>query len=114
MQHRPTRRDFLKGAAVTAATVALPRRASASSEELTSGESLITSWLAKQFTPSDDGRALSNPHSGADAGKGWLPAVVPGTVLTTLPMNGVTPDPYFGLNSYQISNVSRMADTLAC
>ncbi len=29
----------------------------------------------------------------------WMPAVVPGTVLTTLVKNGVVPDPYYGLNN---------------
>ena len=26
----------------------------------------------------------------------WMPAVVPGTVLTTLVKNGLVPDPYWG------------------
>ena len=29
----------------------------------------------------------------------WMPAAVPGTVLTTLVKNGVVPDPYYGLNN---------------
>ena len=29
----------------------------------------------------------------------WMPAVVPGTVLTTLVKNGLVPDPYYGLNN---------------
>jgi mannosylglycoprotein endo-beta-mannosidase len=29
----------------------------------------------------------------------WMPAVVPGTVLTTLVKNGALPDPYFGVNN---------------
>ena len=29
----------------------------------------------------------------------WMPAVVPGTVLTTLVKNGKVPDPYYGLNN---------------
>ena len=29
----------------------------------------------------------------------WIPAVVPGTVLTTLVKNGIVPDPYWGLNN---------------
>ena len=29
----------------------------------------------------------------------WMPAVVPGTALTTLVKNGVVPDPYWGLNN---------------
>jgi mannosylglycoprotein endo-beta-mannosidase len=30
---------------------------------------------------------------------GWLPAIVPGTVLRSLVYNGVYPEPYFGLNN---------------
>ncbi|MDR0681582.1 MAG: glycoside hydrolase family 2, partial [Dysgonamonadaceae bacterium] len=30
---------------------------------------------------------------------GWLPAVVPGTVLNSLIYNGIYPEPYFGLNN---------------
>ena len=33
---------------------------------------------------------------------GWYPAVVPGTVLTTLIARGVYPDPYYGLNNMAI------------
>ena len=29
----------------------------------------------------------------------WMPAVVPGTVLSTLVKNGLVPDPYYGLNN---------------
>ncbi len=32
--------------------------------------------------PGDDGHAISDPGKGSDAG--WVQAVVPGTVLTTL------------------------------
>ena len=35
----------------------------------------------------------------ATAPEKWMPAVVPGTVLTTLVKNGVVPDPYQGLNN---------------
>ena len=31
--------------------------------------------------------------------EGWMPAVVPGTVLNSLVYNGVYPEPYFGLNN---------------
>lgn len=33
---------------------------------------------------------------------GWYPAVVPGTVLTTLVREGVYPDPYYGVNNLYI------------
>lgn len=31
--------------------------------------------------------------------KGWMPAIVPGTVLNSLVHNGVYPEPYYGLNN---------------
>lgn len=37
--------------------------------------------------------------------KGWLPATVPGTVLTTLIDNHLAPDPFYGLNSKQIPDI---------
>jgi hypothetical protein len=43
--------------------------------------------------------ALFDP--GMDASS-WLPATVPGTVLTTLVDQGVYPDPYYGLNNMAI------------
>ena len=46
-----------------------------------------------------DGSAISVP--GFNASK-WLPAVVPGTVLTTLIERGVYPDPEYGLNNLAI------------
>ncbi|MDR2682743.1 MAG: hypothetical protein LBB64_02610, partial [Dysgonamonadaceae bacterium] len=30
---------------------------------------------------------------------GWLPAIVPGTVLNSLVYNKIYPEPYFGLNN---------------
>ena len=41
-------------------------------------------------------------------GEGWLPAVVPGTVLTSLLANGRIPDPYFGLNNKKIPDVGEV------
>jgi hypothetical protein len=46
-----------------------------------------------------DGSAIAQP--GFDAGT-WLPAVVPGTVLTTFVVRGVYPDPEYGLNNLAI------------
>eukprot|EP00998_Keelungia_sp_KM082_P011813 NODE_80_length_2785_cov_81.001129_g76_i0.p1 GENE.NODE_80_length_2785_cov_81.001129_g76_i0~~NODE_80_length_2785_cov_81.001129_g76_i0.p1 ORF type:complete len:894 (-),score=170.43 NODE_80_length_2785_cov_81.001129_g76_i0:47-2728(-) len=37
----------------------------------------------------------------------WVPAVVPGSVLTTLVANGVYPDPYFGVNLMNIPDMSK-------
>ena len=36
---------------------------------------------------------------------GWLPATVPGTVLTTLINNHLVPDPFYGLNNKQIPDI---------
>ncbi len=36
---------------------------------------------------------------------GWLPAVVPGTVLTTLVRNGAVPDPFYGMNNAKIPDI---------
>lgn len=46
-----------------------------------------------------DGAAVS--RAGYDA-RAWLPATVPGTVLTTLVDRGVQPDPAYGLNNLAI------------
>jgi mannosylglycoprotein endo-beta-mannosidase len=36
---------------------------------------------------------------------GWMPAVVPGTVLTTLLANNLIPDPFYGMNNKQIPDI---------
>ena len=43
--------------------------------------------------------AISQPDFDA---RGWLPATVPGTILTTYVANGVYPDPSYGLNNLLI------------
>ncbi len=47
----------------------------------------------------EDGEEIARP--GFDA-RGWMPATVPGTVLTTLIDRGVYPDPDYGLNNLAI------------
>ena len=37
--------------------------------------------------------------------QGWLDAVVPGTILTTLLHNNLIPDPFFGMNNNLIADV---------
>ncbi len=37
--------------------------------------------------------------------KGWMPALVPGTVLTTLISNGIMPDPFYGMNGREIPDI---------
>ncbi len=55
--------------------------------------------LAAASTVADGPQTLSSPDFGDDR---WWPAVVPGTVLTTLIANGVYPDPDIGLNNLAI------------
>ena len=49
-----------------------------------------------------DGSALSNPGFSLN---GWMPATVPGTVLTTLLNNQKVPDPFYGVNNEKIADV---------
>ncbi|HWJ27982.1 MAG TPA: hypothetical protein VNS32_15660, partial [Flavisolibacter sp.] len=37
--------------------------------------------------------------------KSWIPAIVPGTVLTTLLNNKMVPDPFFGMNNKYIPDI---------
>ncbi len=48
------------------------------------------------------GEELSNPSLPLS---GWLPATVPGTVLTTLVNNKLAPDPFYGMNNRQIPDI---------
>lgn len=56
-----------------------------------------TEWVMKKAEevtlPAEQ---LSQPGQKTD---GWMPAIVPGTVLNSLVHNGVYPEPYFGLNN---------------
>ncbi len=51
--------------------------------------------------------AISSP--GFDA-KSWMPAIVPGTVLSTMIANGVYPDPDYGLNNLDIPELLNRQD----
>lgn len=63
-------------------------------------ETPVGGWrLADVADVSDDGAALSRPGYAALE---WIPAVVPGTVLTSLVKAGRYPEPLFGLNNLQI------------
>jgi mannosylglycoprotein endo-beta-mannosidase len=37
---------------------------------------------------------------------GWMPAIVPGTVLTTMLNNKLIPDPFYGMNNKQIPDIN--------
>lgn len=60
-------------------------------------------WYCKKVSEvKEDGIKLS--QSGY-AVKNWMPAVVPGTVLTTLLENKKVPDPFFGMNNNKIPDI---------
>ena len=60
-------------------------------------------WKAKRATEiTVDGTVISSPDFEFT---GWMDAVVPGTVLTTLLQNEVFPDPFFGLNNQLIPDI---------
>ena len=64
---------------------------------------LHDNWKAKRVT---DIIADGSVITGADyKPEGWLDAVVPGTILTTLLHNNQIPDPFFGLNNNLIPDV---------
>jgi hypothetical protein len=67
------------------------------------GSSGVGPWLAKQARAGDDGLAISSERFLRGQ---WWPAVVPGTVLTTLLANHRVPDPYIGLNNTKIPDAS--------
>lgn len=54
------------------------------------------SWLMKPYSAAGQGELVSSVKYQA---KGWLPAIVPGTVLNSLVHNKVYPEPYFGDNN---------------
>lgn len=62
-----------------------------------------TNWFARRAAEVKvDGNTLS---AASFDRKGWLPARVPGTVLTTLLENDLYPDPEFGLNNNLIPDI---------
>jgi hypothetical protein len=65
---------------------------------------LTSGWKAKRVSEvALDGRALTAEEPDLT---GWLNAIVPGTVLTTLVNNGLMPDPWYGMNNEQIPDIS--------
>ena len=64
---------------------------------------LNNNWKAKRVTDVlADGNEIT---SGSFKPEGWIDAVVPGTVLTTLLHNKMIPDPFFGMNNNLIPDV---------
>lgn len=61
------------------------------------GHKGTSDWkMFKASDVKDAAEKLSKPGYRTD---GWMPAIVPGTVLNSLVHNGVYPEPYFGLNN---------------
>ncbi len=64
---------------------------------------LNTGWSCNNIGKvSTSGETLSQRNYALD---GWLPATVPGTVLTTLLNNRKVPDPFYGMNNQLIPDV---------
>ncbi|HVZ39434.1 MAG TPA: glycoside hydrolase family 2 TIM barrel-domain containing protein [Candidatus Kapabacteria bacterium] len=62
-------------------------------------------WLAiNASNVTEEGSAITLPGYNLT---GWMPAVVPGTVLTTLVANGVYLDPYYSTNISRIPDASK-------
>lgn len=60
-------------------------------------------WVCQQLAKTKtNGMSLSQPGT---ALRQWLPATVPGTVLTTLLNNQLVPDPFYGMNNQQIPDI---------
>jgi hypothetical protein len=72
------------------------------------GAAIIGNWqLAAAPRVDATGEDLSQPQYAA---RDWYPAVVPGTVLTTLIARGVYPDPDYGLNNLAIPDTLSRQD----
>ncbi|MVM29088.1 glycosyl hydrolase [Spirosoma sp. HMF4905] len=64
---------------------------------------LNTGWQCSPITKTKDaGLAISVPTYSLSS---WLPAVVPGTVLTTMLANKQVPDPFYGMNNNKIPDI---------
>jgi beta-galactosidase/beta-glucuronidase len=54
-------------------------------------------WTIKKFSDTkEDGSIISRPGYKSDS---WLPAIIPGTVLTSLVANKIYPEPYYSDNN---------------
>ena len=64
---------------------------------------LNTGWQCSPIARTrGSGTAISSPSYSL---AGWMPAVVPGTVLTTLLANKQVPDPFYGMNNTKIPDI---------
>lgn len=64
---------------------------------------LNSGWVCLNIKETNaDGLKISNPNFSINS---WMPATVPGTVLTTLLNNKKVPDPFYGLNNEKIADI---------
>lgn len=64
---------------------------------------LNSGWVCAPIgTVKANGEKISAPSYSL---KGWMPATVPGTVLTTLLQNKKVPDPFYGMNNEHIPDI---------
>ncbi|MFD2572794.1 glycoside hydrolase family 2 TIM barrel-domain containing protein [Spirosoma soli] len=64
---------------------------------------LNAGWQCRSISNvKDNGSTISSPRYSLN---GWQPAVVPGTVLTTLLANKQVPDPFYGMNNKRIPDI---------
>ncbi|HKV55094.1 MAG TPA: glycoside hydrolase family 2 TIM barrel-domain containing protein, partial [Candidatus Binataceae bacterium] len=104
-----SRREFLALGAAAGMAISVPGlvssfvpRAAAVSPSLL--QSLNGGWLMRKFQSGDNGTELSAPGIFvADT----QPAIVPGTVLTSLVANGSEPNPYFGSNRTSVPDLGQ-------
>ena len=68
-----------------------------------SHKDLHEGWKCKNIESAPaDGKVISQLSYSVDD---WMPATVPGTVLTTLLDNGLVPDPNYGMNNENIPDI---------
>ena len=75
--------------------------------QLVSGQqktNLDSGWFCKNIKEVQASGYQLTSDKGADL-KSWLPAVVPGTVLTTHLENNKIPDPFYGFNNQNIEDI---------
>lgn len=69
---------------------------------------LNTGWVCSPIVKSPQkGTEISMPAFKVN-GNEWIPATVPGTVLTTLLNNKLVPDPFYGMNNKYIADIYEM------
>ena len=67
-------------------------------------EELNSGWFCKNVKEVDFTGVEITSYKEIDLAT-WLPATVPGTILTTLLENGKVPDPFYGMNNEEIPDI---------